>query len=980
MEEENNMNEMKKKMNMGASVVIVVLMLTMLFTPLTSAVPIQPFERTGTTTANTVVTAWIDGVQYGSNTSDASGNFVIDVSGDDVDTTTIKEGGLNGDVITYMIGDSFAAETDVFISGSNITGDLTVDTTQPDMLKIDRIVTQPNDGNANQYLYIYNPTTAAVDLSTYQLEKDDSQYVSSVVALSGTVAAGDFAYVELTSTYFNTGGDEVKLNFTTTGKIVDRVEFGTQSIIPDNTIMGDAVAPGLGQEIYRSPVGQDTNDCSVDFVVGTATDRIAPTSSVDALPTYETSTTFTVTATASDDNTSGNATGVASVTLYWDTVDSIPYGNSVAMTYVSGDNVTGSSWTYDFTGTDGTTYYFYTVATDVAGNVEADPAAYDATTTIDATAPVSSADALPTYESSTTFTVSATASDVGSGLAGVTLYWSTSATPIPYTSSAAMTYAGGTSWTYSFTGTDGSTYYFYTIATDNATNVEADPAAYDATTTIDTSLPTSSVDALPAYETALTFTVTATATDATSGVASVTLYWDTVDSIPYTNSVAMTYVSGTTWSYSFTAPADGTYYFYSVATDNASNVEADPAAYDATTIVDTTAPTVISTTPVDGAVDVATAAGTYSIQFSETMDTAAAVTVTTTLPGATWSWSADGLWYNATYTALTSNTLYTVDLTGGGFVDLAGNALSGDITFNFTTVAYTATATGPTGSGGLDVTITYTYTGTPAAVTIWYSNDSNATWVQAGVDTTVDGSFAFTVPAAGTYYWFANATDDVAPASGDAAEAGPYDASAATAVQWPLYNQNNLVTFTTDITALAWTASTLAADIETQLGFATGTVESISRYDPTGQGWITATPGPFGWTNDFSLVNGEGYMIFITAGTIATPPAYYTPQGTPLSTAVTVNLYNQGTLIGVPIFSTLTTASTLASDIETQLGLASGTVESISRYDPTGQGWITATPGPFGWTNDFTLEQYEGYMVFITAGSIATPPAAYTPS
>jgi|GEM_PF-2087506 len=754
MEEEKNMNEMRKKLNMGASVVVVALMLTMLFLPLTSAVPIQPFERSGTTTANATVTAWIDGVKYGTNTSDASGNFVIDVNGDDVDTTDVKEGGINDDIISYMIDDQFAAETDVYTAGSVVTGDLSVAGTQPAMLKISKIITQPNDGNTNQYLYIYNPSASAVDLSAYQLEKNDGSRVSSVFPLSGTVAAGDFFYVDLgSSSYFNTAGDEVKLNFTTTGVIVDRVEFGTQSAVPDNTIMGDAPAPGLGEEIYRTPnPDTDTDDCSVDFTTGSATDRIAPSSSADALPTYETSTTFAVTATASDDNTSGNASGVASVMLYWDTVDSIPYGNSVAMTYVTGDNVTGSSWTYDFTGTDGTTYYFYTVATDVDGNVEADPAAYDATTTIDATAPsVSITDpADGAILNTADVTVTWTGSDATSGID----YYTSS-----IDGGAAVNEGTGTS--HAYTGLSEGSHTVTITAYDVAGNSNTATVTF----TVDTTAPSVSITSPSdgALLNTADVTVDWTGSDATSGIDHYTISID---------GGAATDV-GTSTTYTYTGLSDGSHTVTVTAYDGAGNTNTDSVTF----TVDTTAPTVISTTPADGAVDVSTAAGTYSIQFSEAMDTTVAVTVTTDLPGASWSWSADGLWYNATYTALTSNTVYNVDLTGGGFVDLAGNALTGDITFTFTTVAYTATATGPTGSGGLDVTITYTYTGTPAAVTIWYSDDGNTTWTQAGVDTTVDGSFAFTVPAAGTYYWFANATDDAAPASGDAAEAGSYDAS-----------------------------------------------------------------------------------------------------------------------------------------------------------------------------------------------------------
>jgi len=106
-----------------------------------------------------------------------------------------------------------------------------------------------------------------------------------------------------------------------------------------------------------------------------------------------------------------------------------------------------------------------------------------------------------------------------------------------------------------------------------------------------------------------------------------------------------------------------------------------------TNISDTTPPTILSTVPADSSVNVSVSAGTYAIQFNETMDTSIGISgnITTNLPSPVWSWSSDGIWLNATYGPLQYGTVYYVNLSAN-FTDLAGNSLSGDRDKSFTTV------------------------------------------------------------------------------------------------------------------------------------------------------------------------------------------------------------------------------------------------------------------------------------------------------
>ncbi len=108
--------------------------------------------------------------------------------------------------------------------------------------------------------------------------------------------------------------------------------------------------------------------------------------------------------------------------------------------------------------------------------------------------------------------------------------------------------------------------------------------------TLDADLPTSAVNALTPYQSQTTFTVSWTGQDPAdgSGLQSYDV-WVSEDDAPY-----QPFLSGTTeTSAQFTGQLNRTYRFYSIARDNAGNVESAPATPDATTrIVTPTAATV----------------------------------------------------------------------------------------------------------------------------------------------------------------------------------------------------------------------------------------------------------------------------------------------------------------------------------------------------------------------------------------------------
>ena len=326
------------------------------------------------------------------------------------------------------------------------------------------------------------------------------------------------------------------------------------------------------------PVGPDTM-----ITVDTAT----PTSQASS-PASAPGNIFTIDYTAADPGP--GASGLAQVRLFVKGPADSGYGLAAT------DSSPAGSGSFEFTATGGTgDYSFYTIATDGAGNVEDAPGAPDSTTSVagssDTTAPSAVASS-PEYASSNSFTIGYAASDAGlgaSGLAKVELYGRPPGAS-NFTRIATDT-TGAASGSFDYTAGDGDgSYAFYAIATDNAGNVESAPAGADATTLVDTNAPGSSATSQP-YSTSSPVTVSYTAADAgtgASGLAKVELYAEGPGASDYAK-VATDATPGASGTFSFTATqGNGTYRFYTLATDSAGNVEAQPSAADTTTKIDPT--------------------------------------------------------------------------------------------------------------------------------------------------------------------------------------------------------------------------------------------------------------------------------------------------------------------------------------------------------------------------------------------------------
>jgi hypothetical protein len=297
----------------------------------------------------------------------------------------------------------------------------------------------------------------------------------------------------------------------------------------------------------------------------TTVDVAPPTSAVAALPAFSPAS-FTVSWSGSD----GAGSGVASYDVY------IYDNGGLPTLWQSGTTATSAT----FTGADSHAYSFFSLATDEAGNREVTLTANQAYTTVDAVPPTSTVAALP-YYSPTSFTVSWSGSDgAGSGVAAYDVYVSEDDTDFTL-------WQSGTAATSAiFTGADGHYYIFESVATDTVGNRESIYKYDQSFTTVDAAPPTSTVAALPAFSPA-SFTVSWSGLDgAGSGVASYDV------SVSDNGGPFTLWQAGTTaTSATFTGADAHTYGFYSVAIDNLGNHQATPAGIQASTRVSAAGPT-----------------------------------------------------------------------------------------------------------------------------------------------------------------------------------------------------------------------------------------------------------------------------------------------------------------------------------------------------------------------------------------------------
>ncbi len=513
-------------------------------------------------------------------------------------------------------------------------------------------------------------------------------------------------------------------------------------------------------------------------------DTTPPTSTVSSLLAKTTSTSFYVSVTSNDPaGSNGSApSGVDSIAIY----DSEDGGSYTLFT-----TVTQASPSALFTGRAGHTYGFYSIATDNAGNVQATPATAQETVQILPPVSVSSIAAVtPNPRNTAVSTVAVTFSIPvnPSSFSASTLALTDNGNAVAITSAVTLSLVSGS--TYDINGLGGLTAaegtYNLTVNASAIDDTYGNPGTGSLSTSwlMDTTPPTSAVRSLPAQTTSTSFNVSVTSNDPTgsngstpSGVDSIAIY-DSEDGGSYSLFTTVTQASP---SALFTGQAGHTYGFYSIATDNAGNVQATPASAQETVQIlpPVSVSSIASVTPNPRNAPVSTVAVTFSIPVNPSSFSASTLTLTD-------NGNAVAI-TSAVTLSLVSGSTYDINGLGGltaaeGTYNLTVNASAIDDTYGNPGIGSLSTSwlmdtTPPTSTiGSLPAHTTATSFLVSASGTdpngsnnsqasgiakfAIYVSDDGGTYTRMATVTPADSSTQFTGQAGHTYGFFSIATDN----------------------------------------------------------------------------------------------------------------------------------------------------------------------------------------------------------------------------
>lgn len=385
-------------------------------------------------------------------------------------------------------------------------------------------------------------------------------------------------------------------------------------------VAGDAEGTVAFSINYLDAVGnagtEVTNTTSGQNVFYDRTNPTDPTASSTSHTTSLWSNDPTVTMTWSGAG-DGTGSGVDGFYTEWNTSPTAVTGPVTREYVATGNSETSPSLL------DGSTHFFHVATVDKAGNwtgtEHIGPFYVDSTVPTDPGTPTTTPTS-PTNQTSITWSWT----DTDAAVSGLKQYiWNLWESVTTFIAGGTTT---NTNQTTVISSGDGN-YTFDIRAEDNAGNQSG--TALSANLHLDTAKPVSSVSS-PAYDNGGTIPVDFTAADEPggSGVASTVLWYrvDTGSGFGTWTTSGLAPLTGSSGTFAFNpAGADGTYEFYSVATDNANNTENAPIAADDATMYDDTEPSSTITTP--------TNTGSGSTVYTNSWDGSLAGGATDTLSG-----------------------------------------------------------------------------------------------------------------------------------------------------------------------------------------------------------------------------------------------------------------------------------------------------------------------------------------------------------
>ena len=579
--------------------------------------------------------------------------------------------------------------------------------------------------------------------------------------------------------------------------------------------------------------------------------------------------------------------------------NSTPGGTSITTKVRAADteaNLTSATWYTDINQVPNQRWVQWNISLTSDGSQTPTVNEVNLTWNYDNDKPTSSVNiVLPYWQNTTPFEINVTASDTGgSGLKEVALYYNYSSDNV----------SGWTGWTlygtnetsspynWSFNAPDGDGYYrFYSIAIDNESNVEDPPSSpdYDNISGVDTTDPTSEVDALPQYwygegDNPIFINVSS-ATDVTSGVKNLTLYYRyREDNLSGWGSWGIygSVDENPPWSWSFNFP-DGTghYEFYSIAVDNASNYEDAPATNDTrcgysankpSSEVDYIAPYWHNTSPllITGQAIDNSGSGlkNVTLYFYNSSDNISWLGPWTygadsdPWNGISWSFNfPNGVGYYRFYSIAIDNDTNVEDFSNNdtmcGYDTSAPSSQVDTITSYWQNLSdnpltINVTSTSDDLSGVVDVTL------------YWYNSTDNSTWYgpwSNGTDSASPYSWKFTFSNGSGYYRFYSIADDAAGNQEDSPVTNDtmcgYDTSAPSSQvdtitsYWQSLSDNPLTINVTN------PSDDLSGVVDVTLYWYNST-DNSTWYGPWSNG--TDSASPYSWKFTFS--NGSGYYRF----------------------------------------------------------------------------------------------------------------------